>query len=124
MDPMSEASDHVRPVRLDLERVRGLHIEWSDGRSHFLSVQVLRRHSPSAEQRELRAALERNPFTVLPASRAEGPLEASALEAVGHYAVRIRFNDGHHTGIYTWGYLRELAEAHGVAVDGPAASGG
>ena len=30
------------------------------------------------------------------------------LEPVGHYAVRIIFDDGHDTGLYTWSYLREL----------------
>ncbi len=104
-----------RPVRLDLDRERGLSIEWSDGVSHFLPVATLRRHSPSADQRELRAAMARNPFTVLPASKGDGPLRAVAVEPMGHYAVRIRFSDGHDTGIYTWRYLRELGERHGSA---------
>jgi DUF971 family protein len=30
------------------------------------------------------------------------------VEPVGNYAVRIRFDDGHHTGIFTWAYLHEL----------------
>lgn len=103
-----------RPVRLDLDRERGLSIDWSDGVAHFLSVATLRRHSPSADQRELRAAMARNPLTVLPASRSDGPLRAVAAEPVGHYALRIRFSDGHDTGIYTWRYLRELGERHGA----------
>ena len=32
----------------------------------------------------------------------------SAVEPVGHYAVRLLFNDGHDTGLYTWKYLHEL----------------
>jgi DUF971 family protein len=35
-----------------------------------------------------------------------------AVEPVGHYAVRLRFDDGHDTGLYTWAYLRELGETH------------
>ena len=27
---------------------------------------------------------------------------------MGHYAVRIIFDDGHDSGLYTWSYLREL----------------
>ena len=34
------------------------------------------------------------------------------LEPVGHYAVRIVFDDGHDTGLFTWVYLRELGEKH------------
>jgi DUF971 family protein len=33
----------------------------------------------------------------------------AAIEPVGNYAVRIRFDDGHDTGIYTWSYLHTLA---------------
>jgi DUF971 family protein len=32
------------------------------------------------------------------------------LTASGHYAVQIAFDDGHDTGLYSWTYLRELAE--------------
>ncbi len=31
-----------------------------------------------------------------------------ALEPIGNYAVRIRFNDGHDTGLFSWDYLHEL----------------
>ena len=30
------------------------------------------------------------------------------IEPVGHYAVCLHFDDGHHTGIYTWDYLYRL----------------
>ncbi len=110
---MTSPAGESRPTHLDLQRERGLTIDWDDGVRHFLPVVVLRRHSPSADQRELRAEMARNPFTVLPAS-STGPLRAEAAEPVGHYALRIRFSDGHDTGIYTWRYLRELGEKHGT----------
>ena len=31
-------------------------------------------------------------------------------EPVGRYALRIRFDDGHDTGLFTWAYLRELGD--------------
>jgi DUF971 family protein len=34
----------------------------------------------------------------------------SAVEPVGRYAVRLRFDDGHDTGLYSWSALRELAD--------------
>ena len=117
---MNASADEPRPTHLDLERLRGLTITWSDGVEQFLSVVALRRHSPSADQRELRAEMARNPFTVLPSSDARsGPLRADAVEPIGHYAVRIRFSDGHDTGIYTWKYLRELGEKHGKTKANP-----
>lgn len=113
--PHPEPVPSPRPLALELDREKGLAIAWSDGARHFLPVAWLRRHSPSADQRELRAALARNPLTVLPAARSEGPLRADAVEPVGHYALRIRFSDGHDTGIYTWEYLRRLGEDAGAA---------
>jgi DUF971 family protein len=35
-----------------------------------------------------------------------------SAEMVGNYALRIRFSDGHDTGIYTWSYLREIDPGH------------
>ena len=37
-------------------------------------------------------------------------VKISRLEPVGNYAVRIVFDDGHDTGLYSWDYLRKLAE--------------
>ena len=113
---MSDSDGVPSPVHLDLDREAGLTIEWSDGVRVHLPTLVLRRHSPSADQRELRAALARNPLTVLPPrSPSDGPLRAEAIEPVGHYAIRIRFSDGHDTGIYTWRFLRDLGQSHGSA---------
>jgi len=110
-DPTAE----TRPLHIDLDRERGVSIRWSDGLERQVPVAVLRRHSPSADQRELRAELARNPLAVLPssASSGSGPLRIEAVEPVGHYALRIRFSDGHDTGIYTWRTLRTLCESHG-----------
>ncbi len=98
-----------KPIHLDLNRRKGLRIEWPGGRESFYPVEYLRRMSPSAEARHLREQLARNPLTVLPSSAvAAGPLEIQDAELVGVYAVRIRFSDGHDTGIYTWDYLEEI----------------
>ncbi len=104
-----------RPTHLDLERTTALTITWSDGRISVLPVALLRRMSPSADQRQLREALASNPLTVLPSRTFEGPLTADSIELVGHYALRIRFSDGHDTGIYTWEYLRSLLPPTPVA---------
>ena len=39
-------------------------------------------------------------------------VKIARLEPVGNYAVRIVFDDGHDTGLYSWAYLRELGEEH------------
>lgn len=101
------------PTRLDLKKDRGLTVEWPDGSTSYFTIAYLRRMSPSAEARQLREEMAKNPLTVLPASRgASGPLTAESAELVGNYALRIRFSDGHDTGIYSWGYLREIDPQH------------
>ena len=103
-----------KPVHLDLEWERGLTVRWGDGTESFYPVAYLRRLSPSAEMKQLREEMAKNPLTVLPASTSAsgGELVAESAELVGNYAVRIRFSDGHDTGIYTWRYLREIDPQH------------
>lgn len=69
--------------------------------------------SPSADAKALRQEMQTNPLTVLPASAAKstGALTAESAELVGNYAIRIRFSDGHDTGLYSWKYLREIDPA-------------
>ena len=102
------AMDDLPPRHLHLERDRGLDVEWTDGRRIHYPIAWLRRMSPSADARELRKEMDANPLTVLPTSAASGPLTATAIEPVGNYAIRIRFSDGHSSGIYSWQYLREI----------------
>jgi DUF971 family protein len=66
--------------------------------------------SPSADNRALKEQLAKNPLTVLPANVAmqSGPITATDAEFVGNYAIKIRFSDGHDTGLYSWAYLREI----------------
>ena len=65
--------------------------------------------SPSAEQRALREEMARNPLTVLPTKPGnDAPLTVADAELIGNYAIRLRFSDGHDTGIYSWTYLKSI----------------
>ncbi len=97
----------MRPKHINLDPAEGLTIEWNDGLLSRFPVAHLRRLSPSAEARAIREALATNPLTVLP-SGSSAPLHAIDAELVGTYALRIRFSDGHATGLYTWEYLRSI----------------
>lgn len=103
------------PKHIDLKKDRGLTVEWADGTSSYFSVAYLRKMSPSAEARQFREEQASNPLAVLPASVLRGggkALTAEAAELVGNYALRVRFSDGHHTGLYSWAYLREIDPAN------------
>jgi DUF971 family protein len=99
------------PKHIDLKKDRGLTIAWDDGQTSYYSIAYLRKMSPSAEARQLREEMARNPLTILPSTSSRtggGPLVALGAELVGNYALRITFSDGHDTGIYSWGYLRKI----------------
>lgn len=96
------------PEHLELRRREGLEVRWRGGKTSFFPVAYLRRMSPSADARAVRESLALNPLTVLPSARNSQPLEALTAELVGNYAVRIRFSDGHETGLFSWKYLREI----------------
>ena len=82
-------------------RSRVLEVTFDDG-SHFdLPFEYLRVYSPSAEVRGHGPGQE----TLQLGKHAVG---VRAVEPIGNYAVRIVFDDGHDTGLYTWGYLYEL----------------
>ncbi len=104
------------PTNIDLKKDTALTITWADGSSSTYPITYLRKMSPSAEARQLRERLESDPLAVLPSAPRRGgahngPLTALTAELVGHYAIRIRFSDGHDTGLYTWEYLRQIDPA-------------
>ena len=66
-------------------------------------AELLRVYSPSAEVRG-HSESER----VLQTGKKH--VGISAIEPVGNYAIRIVFDDGHDTGIYSWAFLRDLAD--------------
>ena len=93
-----------RPVEIKLhQKSRVLEISFDDGKSYRLSCEYLRVYSPSAEVRGHGPGHE-----VLLEGKKE--VEISAIEPVGHYAVKLVFSDGHDTGLYSWDYLYSLGE--------------
>jgi DUF971 family protein len=94
------------PTELKLhKRSRELTVRFADGLHARLSAEFLRVHSPSAEVKG-HAAGE----GILVTDK-EG-VNITSLEPVGLYAVRIVFDDGHNTGLYTWAVLYELCAEH------------
>jgi DUF971 family protein len=93
------------PVRLVFRRqARALHVAFDDGLAGDIPYTALRRASPSAEVRGHGSG----PPPVQPPVPED--IDVTGAEPVGRYAVRIRFSDGHATGLYTWDILRGLAE--------------
>ena len=82
-------------------RSRVLEVTFGDGERFELPFEYLRVYSPSAEVRGHGPGQE-----TLQLGKHE--VGITKVEPVGHYAVRLVFDDGHDTGLYTWPYLHEL----------------
>src|SRR6187549_780396 len=90
------------PTDLKLHRrSRELEVRFADGLNARLSAEYLRVHSPSAEVKG-HAAGE----GILVTDKETVAIQK--IEPVGRYAVRLVFDDGHNTGLYTWAVLYEL----------------
>jgi DUF971 family protein len=97
------------PQRLALKKDLQLEIRWSDGLESVYPVRFLRAKCPCAACREFRDKAAKTRLMVLNSTH-DGPIVATSAQMVGNYAIRIDFSDGHVTGIYSFEYLRELAE--------------
>jgi DUF971 family protein len=96
------SADVPSPSEIRLHRKsRVLEVSWEDGTSFDLPCEYLRVFSPSAEV------------------QGHGPGQAvlligkekvsiRAIEPVGHYAVKLIFDDGHDSGLFSWSYLHWL----------------
>jgi DUF971 family protein len=90
-----------------LQKSRTLEIQFDNGEKFSLPCEYLRVFSPSAE--------------VKGHGQIEGKIVSGKkniniidIEPVGHYAVKLLFDDGHNTGIYSWETLYDLAKHYSV----------
>ncbi len=80
---------------------RCLTVSFDDGARFDLPYEYLRVYSPSAEVKGHGPGQE-----VLQIGKEQ--VGISRIEPIGRYAVRLVFDDGHDTGLYSWRYLHEL----------------
>ena len=81
-----------------------LDIQFDDGRRFAIPFETLRVESPSAEVQGHGPGQKKT---------VTGKANVLITQAypVGRYAVRLVFDDGHDSGIFTWDYLYALGEA-------------
>ena len=96
----------VQPVEIHLHKAsRVLEITFDDGRNFKMTSEYLRVYSPSAEVAGHGPGQE-----VLQIGKED--VAIVSVEQVGNYAVKLDFDDGHNSGIYTWDYLYRLGAEH------------
>lgn len=94
----------MTPSNITLNQTtRILEITWPDQVTHQLSCEYLRVSSPSAEVRGHGIGQE-----TLQLGKENVGIEA--IEPVGHYAIQLFFDDNHNSGIFDWGYLRDMGD--------------
>lgn len=102
---------HTDPEHIAISKSNGIKIDWRDGHHSEYPLKWLRQECPCATcagthgppTTSTREAAGANPFQMYkPALRMNG------VEPVGNYAIRIDWNDGHNSGIYSFDYLRSI----------------
>lgn len=90
------------PVTIRLRKAsHQVTLEYEDGTSFDLPFEYLRVFSPSAEVQG------HGPGQGVLQTGKEN-VQVTSIDPIGYYAVRLVFDDGHDTGLYTWKYLYEL----------------
>ena len=102
-----ENSTILKPVQIHQIDSHCLQIVWSDGHDSRYETLHLRwqcRCANCVDEWNGKARLDRSlvPKDVHPID----------IEAVGHYGLKFNWSDGHNTGIYSYGYLRDICECN------------
>ena len=95
---------HQVPTEIRYDKAsRVLTLSYEDGKSWDYTAEYLRVYSPSAEVRGHAPGEE-----ILQVGKVDVAIDK--IDPVGHYAVSLKFDDGHDTGIYSWDWLYQLGE--------------
>ena len=89
------------PSAIQLHKAsKTLTLKYASGEEYQLPAELLRAHSPSAEvQGHGKPILQHGKLNV----------GLTKVEPAGQYALKLTFDDGHDSGLFTWEYLHELA---------------
>jgi len=92
----------MKPTEINLHKVsRVLELSFEDGSNFKFPVEYLRVYSPSAEVQGHGPGQE-----VLQIGKED--VNIDNIEPMGHYAIKLAFDDNHDSGIFSWDYLYEL----------------
>jgi DUF971 family protein len=100
------------PAHIAISKSKGIEIDWEDGHHSSYACAYLRDECPCATctgahgtepQKTNFSAPQKDPFQMFkPAPKMLN------VEPVGHYAIKIFWNDGHSTGLYSYDHLRKI----------------
>ena len=114
----SDSKSNFHLVGLRREGEDTIELIWNDGRVDRWTAAKLRKRCPCATCREKQRGeaekQDQNSFMLLPVLTAAeaAPLRVQSMEPVGGYAYRVRFSDGHGSGLYPFALLRDAFSNH------------
>lgn len=101
----------MHPVDVKKGDKNRLIIIWDDGHESLYAMDMLRKECPCATCQSVRETKQNNPLRVLsPTEVLPDNIELKEAELVGRYALQFRWSDGHHEGIYSFDFLRQLCQ--------------
>jgi DUF971 family protein len=103
---MSPSTD---PEHIAISKSKGVTIDWKDGHHSAYDNQYLRDHCPCAGCTGAHGTPPRPKQSENPLQLFTPRLKMDTVEPVGNYAIRIVWNDGHSTGIYSFAHLRKIS---------------
>ena len=100
------------PEHIAVSKSKGIQIDWKDGHHSDYAAAYLRDECPCATCSGAHGTTpERSNYSAPPANPLQmykPALKMLQIEPVGNYAIRIQWNDGHNTGIYSFEHLRDI----------------
>jgi DUF971 family protein len=103
------------PTAIEVDRERGVTLNWPDGHTTFLHLPQLRASCPCALCRNARES--GGPSWPAPPGAADR-IRVTEAELVGNWGLQLRWSDGHQTGIYPWSLLRSWCACEECAAAG------
>ena len=96
------------PEHIAISKSKGIHIDWKDGHHSQYGLTYLRDKCPCATCTGAQGTPPRQAEAASPFPMYKPTLRMLGVEQVGNYAIRIDWNDGHNTGIYSYEYFRHI----------------
>lgn len=105
--PINQKTENPTRIHVD-RRLNHLLVEWADGQVRTIDLRLIRQQCPCALCDDVRAK-EKKHSGLHMVTKAEMPSTVlTEIIPVGNYAIQIRWEDGHDTGIYTYRFLKEM----------------
>jgi DUF971 family protein len=111
------------PEHIAISKSKGIHIDWRDGHHSSYTLACLRDECPCANctgahgTEPQKSSYSKPPGGLFPMFKPA--IKILSAEPIGNYAIRIHWNDGHNSGIYSWEHFRNIcscAECRPVTV--------